>query len=110
MTGRGVFGTGADGKPVVVTFAANDAARWLEDFASKVSVVELDARETLDALAKAQSLGVQGARVYDYAHARAAMKSKADVVLTRNTKHFSGLTGPAVVEWPQASAACLAVK
>jgi hypothetical protein len=43
---------------------------------------------------------VQGARVYDYGHALAAVKAGADVVLTRNPSDFEGLTGKAVIEHP----------
>jgi hypothetical protein len=100
MTGRGIPGKDTDGNPVRVTFDADDAARWLRDFAAKVRLVELDGAEILDALELARSRSVQGARVYDYAHALAAIKCNAEVVLTRNTKDFKGLTGSARLEWP----------
>lgn len=100
MTGRGVSATDAEGKEVRVIFDAADAAKWLRDFADKVTLVEVDKKETLDALDQAQSRNVQGARVYDYVHALAAVKARAEVVLTRNLSDFAGLTGPARVEWP----------
>jgi len=100
MTGRGVATKDAAGNPIRVTFDANDAAKWLRQFADKVMLIELEESETLDALDKAQSLSVQGARVYDYTHALAAIKSGADVVLTRNEPHFTGLVGNARVERP----------
>ena len=100
MTGRGIPGKDADGNPVRVMFDADDAAKWLRDFAAKVRLVELEGAEILDALERARSRNVQGARVYDDAHALAAIKCGAEVVLTRNTTHFNDLTGSARLEWP----------
>jgi len=100
MTGRGVMGKDASGQPIKILFDGNDAAEWLREFSGKVTLVEIDRKESLDALAKAQSLNVHGPQVYDYAHALAAAKAKADIVLTRNEKHFKGLTGKARIEWP----------
>src|SRR5438046_5154848 len=93
MTGRGVPGKDANGNPVVLTFDANDAARWLRDFAAKVQLVDLDGAETLAELDKAQARNVQGARVYDYAHALVEINSGAEVVLPRNRKDVSAMTG-----------------
>jgi hypothetical protein len=100
MTGRGIPSVDANGQPVRVVFDADEAAKWLRTFADRVTLIELDGRETLDGLDAAQARNVQGARVYDYAHALAAIKADADVVLTRNEKHFEGLTGMARIEWP----------
>ena len=101
MTGRGITGKDANGQPLKIVFDANDAAEWLKEFSGKVTLVEIDCKESLDALAKAQSLNVQGAHVYDYAHALAAVKANANTVLTRNGKDFQGLTGQARIEWPE---------
>ena len=100
MTGRGVMGKDANGQPIKILFDGNDAAEWLKEFSSKVTLVEVDCEESLAALAKAQSLKVRGAHVYDYAHALAAVKAEADTVLTRNEEDFKGLTGQARIEWP----------
>ena len=100
MTGRGVGGLDANGQPVRVVFSAEDCSTWLRDFADKVQLVELTGEEFMDALDKAQSQGVTGARIYDYQHALAASKAGAEEVLTRNTKHFEGLTGKVKVVRP----------
>ena len=100
MTGRGVPTKDVAGNPVRLTFDANDASKWLRQFAGKVKLIELDGTETLDGLDKAQGLNVQGSHVYDFVHALAAIKSGADVVLTRNEKDFAGLTGTAKIEKP----------
>ena len=62
----------------------NAAAAWLAQAAKFLEWVELDAPEVLAALSQAQALNVQGGRVHDYLHAAAAVKSKADKILTRD--------------------------
>jgi hypothetical protein len=96
MTGRGVEIRGLRARAV---WSPKDARKWLCDFASKVTIVELSAGEWLDGLDEAGSK-VLGARVYDYGHALAAVKAGADVFLTRNRSDFEGLTGRAVIEHP----------
>jgi hypothetical protein len=96
MTGRGVEIRGLGARAV---WSPKDAGKWLRDFASKVTIVELSAMEWLNGLDKAGSK-VVGARVYDYGHALAAVKTGANVVLTRNPSDFAGLTGTAAIEHP----------
>ena len=96
MTGRGVEIRGLGARAV---WSPKDASKWLRDFVSKVTIVELSAGEWLDGLDEAGPK-VLGARVYDYGHALAAVKAGADVVLTRNPSDFEGLTGKAVIEHP----------
>jgi len=96
MTGRGLEIRGLGARAV---WSPQDARKWLQDFASKVTMVELSAKEWLEGLERAGSK-VAGARIYDYGHALAAVKAGADVVLTRNRPDFEGLTGTAVIEHP----------
>ena len=96
MTGRGVEIRGSGARAV---WSPKDARKWLRDFVSKVTMVELSAGEWLDGLEQAGPK-VVGAHVYDYRHALAAVKAGADVVLTRNRSDFEGLTGTAVIEHP----------
>jgi hypothetical protein len=100
MTGRGIPVKDALGNPARLVMSARDATAWLRKFSGKVNLVELDLAETLDALDQAHGKGVQGGRVYDYGHAKAAAKSKADLILTRNTQDFQALVGSMRVEWP----------
>jgi len=44
MTGRGVMGKDANGQPIKILFGANDAAEWLKEFAGKVTLSKLIAR------------------------------------------------------------------
>lgn len=97
MTGRGIPAL-QDGVIVRSKITPKDCAAWLRTFADKVEIVEPDRKEVLEALDKAQSLGIQGGHVYDYLHAIAARKAKADTVLTRNEDDFKNLVPS--VEWP----------
>jgi len=96
MTGRGLEIPGSRARAVL---SQTVATKWLRDFASKVTIVDLSAQEWLDGLEEAGSK-VLGARVYDYGHAMVAIKAGADVVLTRNPSDFEGLTGGAEIEHP----------
>ena len=98
MTGRGVEITDEAGNIDRLVFTKNQCAAWLRIFAEKVDFEELTKQEALKGLDKAQSLGVQGARVYDYGHALVSQKAKSDELLTRNTRDFKGLAQN--VAWP----------
>jgi len=98
MTGRGVEITDEAGNTDRMVFTQNECAAWLRNFAGKIKFEELTQEEALKALAKAQSRGVQGARVYDYWHALVSEKTKADELITRNTRHFQDLAPN--VAWP----------
>jgi len=88
MTGRGIPVLDAEGKTARLKLTGNDCARWLRSFKLDVKIVDLNAEEVLDGLGKAQVMNVQGGHVYDYLHALAAGKAKADELLTRNTDDF----------------------
>ena len=98
MTGRGVEITDETGNTDRMVFTQNECAAWLREFADRVEFEEVTKEEALNSLDKAQRLGVQGARVYDYWHALVSNKSKSNELLTRNTRHFEGLAGN--VAWP----------
>ena len=98
MTGRGVEITDAAGHTDRMVFTQETCAAWLRIFAAKVKFVELTQEEALKALDRAQSRGVQGARIYDYWHALVSEKAKADELITRNTRHFQDLATN--VAWP----------
>jgi predicted nucleic acid-binding protein len=100
MTGRGIKSIDDRQQEVSTIMSAEETTEWLKEFCAKIEWTDLDATEVLNSLSKAQSLGVQGGRVYDYLHAEAARKAGAESFLTRNTKHFQGLTGAIPTEWP----------
>jgi len=98
MTGRGVEITDEAGTTDRMVFSQNECAAWLRTFAGRLEFEELSKDEALNGLDKAQRLGVQGARVYDYWHALVSSKTKSNELITRNTRHFQGLAGN--VAWP----------
>jgi hypothetical protein len=98
MTGRGVEIINKDGNTDRMVFTQNECADWLRKFADGVQFEELTKDEALTGLDKAQKMGVQGARVYDYWHALVSAKTKSDELITRNTRHFESLAGN--VAWP----------
>jgi hypothetical protein len=98
MTGRGVEITDEAGNIDRMVFRQRECAAWLREFAEKIEFEELTKNEALSGLDRAQGLGVQGARVYDYWHALVASKAKSAELLTRNTRHFQGLAKNVV--WP----------
>ena len=98
MTGRGVEITDEAGNTDRMVFTQNECAAWLREFADRLEFVELTKEEALHSLDKAQRLGVQGARVYDYWHALVSNKAKSNELITRNTRHFQGLATN--VAWP----------
>jgi len=71
----------------------NMAAAWLSEAGKFLDWVELDGPEVLAALAHAQAQNVQGGRVHDFLHAKAAVKAKADKILTRDAGFASLGTG-----------------
>ena len=98
MTGRGVKITNAAGQTDRIVLSQNECAAWLKTFAEKIQFEELTKDEALKAIEKAQSLSVQGARIYDYWHALVAAKAKSYELITRKTRHFQGLAEN--VAWP----------
>lgn len=98
MTGRGVEIADEAGNIDRMVFTQNECAQWLRRFAETLEFKELTKEEALDGLDKAQALGVQGGRVYDYWHALVADKARSTELLTRNTRHFQGLAKN--VTWP----------
>jgi predicted nucleic acid-binding protein len=98
MTGRGIPTLDQDGNAARMKLSGNDCAMWLRTFATKVHIIEPDKNDVLEALDKAQRKNIQGGKVYDYLHALASTKAKADELLTRNTDDFKGLAENA--KWP----------
>ncbi len=98
MTGRGVEITDKAGNTARMVFSQNECASWLRSFAGKLECEELTKEEALNGLDKAQGLGVQGARVYDYWNVLVSEKANSDELITRNTRHFRGLAKNVV--WP----------
>ncbi|MGH7940001.1 MAG: type II toxin-antitoxin system VapC family toxin [Limisphaerales bacterium] len=81
-------------------YSPADAAAMIADLKTDMTFVDLTADEMLDAINRASSLGVRGARIHDLMHAWAAKKWQADVLLTLDRSGFSTLKVPVKIEEP----------
>jgi predicted nucleic acid-binding protein len=72
----------------------DDAAKIGKELALDLRFVELDEKETLDALATSRKHGVRGGQIHDYLHAIAARKAGASTIYTFNTDDFRNLGLP----------------
>jgi predicted nucleic acid-binding protein len=63
---------------------------FLEDVRERLTPVALTGEEYHAALREAAAAGVIGGAVYDFLIARCALKARANVVYTWNTRHFEG--------------------
>jgi hypothetical protein len=95
LTGRGLPVKGG-GR---VRVAPSDAAKMVRSLSLKLPTRNLCTEETLAALDDASGLGVQGGRVHDLMHARAAKLDGAGLILTRDLS-LGELSGGIASEWP----------
>ena len=87
-------------KGVNYRYSPADAAAVISDLKLDMTLVDLTADETLDAINQASSQGVRGGRIHDLMHAWAAKKWQADVLLTLDAKGFSTLKIPVKISEP----------
>jgi len=71
---------------------ATEAATVLQKFSDKMTVVSLNARETLDALNQAKKRGVRGGAIHDFLHAYAAELHDCKKIYTGNAGDFAAVT------------------
>ena len=95
LTGRGL--PMKDGTRQNVSPA--DAAKMLSTLAKRLSLRDLSGAETLAAIEMADKRGIQGARIHDLLHARAAVLAGAEKILTRDGA-FRSLGESINTEWP----------
>ena len=72
-------------------YSPDDASALLQEITRHMNFVELDQKDTMQALALAQKQGIRGGRVHDWMHARAATKAHVAVFVTDNRDDFLGL-------------------
>jgi predicted nucleic acid-binding protein len=68
-----------------------DALQFLNDVRQRLTLITRDETEYLEVLDAAAESGTAGGAIYDALIARCAMKAKAQVLYTWNTKHFMRL-------------------
>lgn len=78
--------------PVKPAIAPEQAMLFLADVQARLTLVSLDPPEYLEALGRAAEQGVSGGSVYDALLLRCALKARAEVVYTWNTKDFRRLS------------------
>src|SRR2546423_1665935 len=76
-----------------------DAAKMIVSLAKRLSVRDLTADETLAVVQLAEQSGVQGARIHDLLHVRAAKLAGAELTLRRD-RSFQSLGENLKTEWP----------
>lgn len=77
---------------------ASKAALILEEIAADLDFVDLSTDDVLQASREAEALGVRGGRIHDFLHAKAALKSGANALLTLDRNDFSNLVSGMRVE------------
>lgn len=77
--------------------SAEQAMLFIDGIRERLSIVALDGEEYVDALKAAAALGIVGGGIYDAILAHCALKAKAAVIYSWNTRHYS-LCGPAVTK------------
>jgi predicted nucleic acid-binding protein len=66
----------------------SDLQKVIEEELNAFEVISLSTRDYQNAVASLVKLAITGGGIFDMLHAQAALKAKADVLLTLNKKHF----------------------
>ncbi len=64
---------------------------FLQDIATRLTSISLEADEYWSVIQKAADIGIVGGMIYDALLAQCAMKAKAETIYTWNVSHFSRL-------------------
>ncbi len=78
--------------------APDIAADIVRRFAEQMTIVSLNDKETLAALAQCRKRGVRGGAVHDFLHAYAAELHECKTIFTGNTADFIAVTGLKVLK------------
>ena len=89
-------GTLKNAQGETIALLPDDAAKTLEAWAGRMTIVTLDGKQILAALKQAQKKGVRGGAVHDYLHIIAAEAEGADKIYTLNVKDFAPRTSLSV--------------
>lgn len=69
--------------------SSEQAMLFIDSIRERLSAVALDGEESAIALKAAASVGIVGGGIYDAMIAHCALKAKADVIYSWNTRHYS---------------------
>jgi predicted nucleic acid-binding protein len=83
--------------PVKYRLSPEQALMALQDIRERLTLIALDENEYVDTLTNAATAGISGGAIYEALIAQCALKAKAQVLYTWNTKHFARL-GPEIAK------------
>lgn len=86
-TGKGFVSAGK-----TVKLKPSLAADCIVKLAERLQFVNLNEQETVQALTEASKVNATGGKIHDLLHIAAALKAKADDILTCNTRDFEGFS------------------
>ena len=81
--------------PPIDRMTADQVMLHVQDIASRLEIIALDALEYVQTMSDLAAAGIAGGAVYDGLIAQCALKAKADVIYTFNQRHFRRL-GPEI--------------
>jgi len=70
----------------------DEALSFLDELRGRLMLVTLGPEEVVDVIEQGAAAGLTGGSIYDALIGRCAMKAKAEVIYTWNTKHFIRLS------------------
>ena len=91
LTGRGIMLQMEDGTLRQRKYSPEIATAVVVQMHRQLDFVDISAEEVVQALSSTQALGVQGGRIHDYLHVKAAEAAKADAIWTADENDLSGL-------------------
>ena len=69
--------------------SSEQAMLFVEDICERLSVIALTGEEYAKALRSFSALGIVGGGIYDALLARCALKAKAEIIFSWNTRHYA---------------------
>jgi predicted nucleic acid-binding protein len=77
--------------------SGEQAMLFIGNIRERLSIIELSGDEYADALQTAAALGIAGGSIYDAMLAHCAMKARAEIIYSWNTRHYAQC-GPEVIQ------------
>lgn len=77
---------------------ASEASILVKEIATDLDFIELSTEEIVQAVSESESLGVRGGQIHDLLHAKAALKSGTNILLTLDRNDFDKLVPSLTIE------------
>ncbi|HEY1174090.1 MAG TPA: hypothetical protein VGH19_22185 [Verrucomicrobiae bacterium] len=91
LTGRGIMLQMDDGTQRPRKYSPEIATAVVEQMYQRLEFVDISAAETIKSFSLTHTQGVQGGRIHDYLHVKAAEMARADELWTADENDLSGL-------------------